>query len=69
MTHYDIVRILRKYGAVDGDFIADRLGMSMTETRKYLDALEAAKVIERRGQVVMLVGETKLNTPVSARTR
>jgi predicted ArsR family transcriptional regulator len=65
MKHSDIVRILRDYGPVEGDFIASRLGMSMTETRPYLDALETAGVIERRGHVVMLAGETRSSSSAS----
>lgn len=69
MTHSDIVRILRIYGSVDGDFVAEQLGMSMAETRSYLDALEDAGVIQRRGQVVMLAGETRSGASTGAGTR
>jgi len=65
MTHTDIVRILRTYGSVDGDFVADQLRLSMTEVRSYLDALENAGVIERRGEMVMLAGEERSSAEAS----
>lgn len=57
MTYSQIVKLLREYGAVEGDFLAAHLSMSMTDTRPYLDALEAEGVIVRRGYVVMLADD------------
>lgn len=70
MTHSDIVKLLREYGPVEGDFIAARLGLSMTDTRPYLDALDDAGVIERHGFVIMLANDTRsANSASERRTR
>ncbi len=62
-----IVKLLREYGAVEGDFLAARLGMSMTDTRPYLDALEEEGVITRRGYVVMLTDDANVSSSMSRR--
>ena len=69
MAHTDIYRLLRDYGPVDGDFVADRLRMGGTETRQYLQAMEKGGIIERRGQLVGLRGDTRWSARASAGAR
>jgi len=64
LTYTDIVKILREYGPVEGDFVASQLGMTMTDTRPYLDELQNAGIIEKRGEAVMLKGETRTSSVI-----
>lgn len=68
--HLDIVRLLRAYGSVEGDFVAEKLGTTVTEMRQLLDGLENAGVIERHGYEVMLKGDSRTSpSGITARTK
>jgi hypothetical protein len=57
--YLDILKLLRAYGPLDADFVADRLGRTVTETRVLLDTLENAGAIQKRGEYIMIAGDKR----------
>lgn len=50
-----IVAVLEKHGTATVDFIAHQIGRNSEETERYLQSLEAHKVVQRQQNNVSLV--------------